>query len=68
MVMGLKYSFIACNHPHEILQFTLNHLDEIENIIGKLDSDETALEAKKCVQRAVNEIVEVGILKKFSDL
>lgn len=60
MIMGIKYSFLSCSHPHEMLQFTLNHLDEIENIIGKHDSDQTAQEAKKCVQKAMNEVIEVG--------
>jgi len=59
MVMGVKYALLACSQPNEIVQFTLNHLDEIEGIIGKQDTDESAVAARKCVQAAASEIVEV---------
>ncbi|KAG2378811.1 hypothetical protein C9374_007959 [Naegleria lovaniensis] len=67
MIMGIKYSFLSCSHPHEILQFTLNHLDEIENIIGKHDNDQTAQDAKKCIQKATNEIIEISKKMNIND-
>eukprot|EP00993_Chasmostoma_nieuportense_P001249 NODE_2147_length_1267_cov_117.563158_g2041_i0.p1 GENE.NODE_2147_length_1267_cov_117.563158_g2041_i0~~NODE_2147_length_1267_cov_117.563158_g2041_i0.p1 ORF type:complete len:376 (-),score=106.31 NODE_2147_length_1267_cov_117.563158_g2041_i0:82-1209(-) len=33
MAMGLKYQMVACTHPRELVEVTLNHMDSIKNSI-----------------------------------
>ncbi|KAL9650561.1 hypothetical protein ABK040_004778 [Willaertia magna] len=59
MIMGVKYNIMCCSQPQELVQFTFNHLDEMENIVGKDDDSQSAIEARKCLHTAIGEITEI---------
>lgn len=59
MTMGCKYQYVTMRHPFELMELTLNHLD---NIRASLTSDSENLKDIDVRMRSLHDVLTCGIL------